>query len=186
MRRLILAVLPLVLLLAIPSPAVAATTERFTLHLLNGDAFECSGAICTEYALRASRFTGLDARICLFLTTFEEGQPATSEGGCAFPSDDPLDVSGNLTITLSPTDIMLDSGRTVTVSATGTTIGSLPVTERLTREETDANGCTARIKSLERDSEFAHGALGTLTINDMTIDIDARLDITQIKVTTQC
>lgn len=185
MRRVIAILMSLLFLNAVATPTVAAPSERAVLKILFGDAYECSGEVCTEYLLRASFSTERASETCVYITT-DDGAQGVSDWGCTELGPD-LVASGSVTITLPPTVIILDSGREVTISATASSLSRLPVTGRETWQDVDANGCITTYKMVDRNTEFAVGASGSLTIDGLTVDFDyVRLRLAETRIMTRC
>ena len=188
MRRILLIPVSLVLLLAVATPALAATeVQTFTTHSMHGPiqaATDGCPEACTEYLLSAASIerTPEQSFACLEVNTYTSDGVFT-ERGCGDASDVVIVASGKLTLTLLPIDITLDSGRTVTVSATATSI-SRPLTEKFRDQFVDADGCTVTTKVVSHEAEFS--ALATVTVDGISADGGGTVFTSERKITTRC
>ena len=184
MRRIALSVLSLVFVLGVGTPALGTevTTYTYFTELLQIDAFDDDG---TEYEMNAATWSDSPERsyLCLYVYT-NTNDGWFTESGCVHFID--LIASGRLTLTLPPTEVTLDSGRTVTVSASGTH-PDLYVTDRILDNYIDEDGCTVKSTHVKRDSEEVAGTTGTLAVDRLSPErVYARVGTVHHTIRTRC
>jgi hypothetical protein len=192
MRRsaFIAAAVLLTLTLAAPVSAAERVRESGTFYSFSSGNFECSGNTCTDTFIDVFSIDSSTIVVCYNQFSFNArtGRGTSSVGGCAETCDSALTVSGDLSVTLAPTDIVLFScnqrtcveGDTVTVSASDDAVG--PVTTATGRVTVKDGTCTYRISFSDTSAEIA----GTMTVDGETLDQTGFVTVSDQTTTTIC
>jgi len=195
MRRLRFAIIggSIAVLLAV-GPVAADTSPNGSSFFSAATSCTTSGnrQVCTDTFLSVtSNEDGSDGPPCLEVHKYSFASNGrftdiSDEFGCA--ADGTIAVGSDLSVTLDPTDITLQScgrrsctgSRTVTVSAADGPTG--PVSTTTTRSTTKSGSCTTKTTTTDQFVELA----GTMTVDDVVIDQTGSLDIFTSTSTTHC
>ena len=183
---------PFVLLLAV-GPVAADTSPNGSSFSSNSSSCATSGGreVCTELNLFASsNEDGSDGPPCLEIFKYSISSNGrftviSDEFGCA--SSGTAAIGADLSVTLAPTDIQLDSctrqhcsSRTVTVSASDSPTG--PISTTTTRSTTKSGNCTTKMTTTDQFAELA----GTMTIDGTVYDEQGSVDVFTSTSITHC
>jgi hypothetical protein len=178
-------------MVAAVAPAAADTTPGGTSFFSNATVCSTSGRqVCTDWFLNvASNEDGSIGEPCLEVIKYTPSGKKSSiisdEFGCG---SGPLTIAADLSVTLPPTDIPLETcnrngctvSRTVTVSADSSPTG--PISISSTRSTTKSGGCTTRTTTDESSAELA----GTMTVDGTTADSTGFVDVQIVVETIHC